>query len=119
MAVRVQIDCVDKDEQLGPYERIRAVGGPNVPGVPPPDASRFGSQLRRRGFAMHDRPRWRLPLAEAVQGVLDGRWQFFIELGVYDTVNVVVATSPAGGRYLKTEVDQDTPDELLFLPQCR
>jgi hypothetical protein len=32
---------------------------------------------------------------------------------------VQVATSPSGRRYLKTEVDPDTPDELLFLPQCR
>ena len=119
MAGRLQIDCVDKDGRLGPYERIRAVGGPNVPGVTPPDTSRLGSALRRRGFALRDGPRWRLPLDDAVQGVLDGRWDFFIQLGVYDTVNVVVATSPSGGKYLKTEVDQDTPDELLFLPQCR
>ena len=119
MAARLQIDCVDKDERSGPYERIRAVGGPNLPGVPPPDASRLGSELRRRGFALSERPRWQLPLDDAVQGVLDGRWDFFIQLGVYDTVSVVVATSPSGGRYLKTEVDQDTPDELLFLPQCR
>lgn len=119
MAARLQIDCVLKDERLGPYERIRAVGGPNVPGVTPPDASRLGSALRRRGVALSDGPRWRLPLDDAVQGVLDGRWDFFIEVGVYDTVNVVVATSPSGRRYLKTEMDQDTPDELLFLPQCR
>jgi hypothetical protein len=119
VAARLQIDCVEKDERLGPYERIRAVGGPNVPGVTPPDASRLGSELRRRGFALSVEPRWRLPLDDAVQGVLDGKWDFFIQLGVYDTVNVVVATSPSGGQYLKTEVDQDTPDELLFLPQCR
>jgi hypothetical protein len=30
-----------------------------------------------------------------------------------------VATSPAGRFYLKTETDQDTPDELLFLQRCR
>jgi hypothetical protein len=60
-----------------------------------------------------------LSLEDAIQGVLDGRWNFFIQLGVYDTVNVEVATSPSGRYYLRTEVDQDTPDELLFLPQCR
>jgi len=27
-------------------------------------------------------------------------------------------TSPAGRFYLKTEVDQETPDELLFLRRC-
>jgi Protein of unknown function (DUF3892) len=116
---RLQIDCVDKDDQLGPYERVRRVGGPNLPGVTPPDASRITSQLRSRGLAISDGPRWMLPLEDAIQGVLDGRWNFFIQLGVYDTVNVEVATSPSGRFYLRTEVDQDTPDELLFLPQCR
>ena len=39
--------------------------------------------------------------------------------GPYGTVDVQVATSPSGLLYLRTEADQDTPDELLFLPQCR
>jgi len=56
---------------------------------------------------------------EAITGILGGRWSFYIQLGVYDVVNVQVATSPEGRFYLKTEADQDTPDELLFLPQCR
>jgi hypothetical protein len=30
-----------------------------------------------------------------------------------------VATSPTGRAYLKTEADQDTPDEWLFLARCR
>jgi hypothetical protein len=34
-------------------------------------------------------------------------------------VDVQVATSPAGRLYLKTEADQGTPEELLFLSQCR
>lgn len=119
MAERLQIDCVDKDHRLGPYERVRGVGGPNLPGVSPPDASRFVSELQRRGVAIRDRPRWTLPLDDAIQGVLDGRWSFFIQRDVYETVNVEVATSPSGRLYLRTEVDQDTPDELLFLPQCR
>jgi len=60
-----------------------------------------------------------LTLDDAIQGVLNGTWSFFIELGGYDLVDVEVATSPSGHLYLKTEVDQDTPDELLFLPECR
>jgi hypothetical protein len=115
--IRLLIDCVDKDDRLGPYERVRGVGGPNLPGVAPPDASRFVSALQRRGVTIRDRPRWRLPLDDAIKGVLEGRWSFFVQ-GVYDAVNVQVATSPAGRLYLRTEVDQDTPDELLFLPQC-
>ena len=120
MSTRLEIDCVDRDdEERSPYERVRRVGGPNLPGVSPPDGSRLVSELQRRGVAINDRPRWALPQNEAIQGVLDGKWSFFIQLGVYDTVNVEVATSPAGRLYLKTEADQDTPDELLFLPKCR
>jgi hypothetical protein len=119
VSARLQIDCVDKDDQLSPYERVRRVGGPNLPSVSPPDASRFVSELQRRGVTIRDRPRWTLPLDEAIQGVLDGKWSFFIQLGIYDIVNIEVATSPSGRLYLKTEADQDTPDELLFLPKCR
>jgi len=119
VTTRLQIDCVDKDDRLNPYERVRRVGGPNLPGVSPPDASRFISALQSRGVAIRDSPRWTLPLDEAIQGVLDGTWSFFIQLGIYDMVNVEVAASPSGHRYLKTEADQDTPEELLFLPKCR
>ena len=118
MSSRLQIDCVNKDNRLNPYARIRRIGGPNLPGVPPPDGSRVVAELRRRGLAVSERPRWSLPLDDAIEGVLNGTWSFFIELG-YDLVDVEVATSPSGQPYLKTEVDHDTPDELLFLPECR
>jgi hypothetical protein len=116
---RLQIDCVNKDNRLNPYARIRRIGGPNLPGVSPPDESKVVAALRRRGLAVIERPRWNLPLEDAIQGVLDGTWSFFIELGGYDLVDVEVATSPSGHLYLRTSVDQDTPDELLFLPDCR
>jgi hypothetical protein len=119
MSSRLQIDCVSKDHRLNPYARIRRIGGPNLPGVSPPDASRLLARLRSRGLTVIERPRWNLPLEEAIEGVLDGTWSFFIELGVYDLVDVEVATSPSGQLYLKTAVDPDTPDELLFLPECR
>jgi hypothetical protein len=119
VATRVQIDCINKDERLNPYERIRSVGGPNLPGTLAPDASKFVAELRKRGLAVVPRRRWNLPVDEAIRGVLDGKWNFFIELGMYDIVNVEVARSPSGYLYLKTEVDADTPDQLLFLPDCR
>jgi hypothetical protein len=115
---RLQIDCVTKDEQLDTYQRIVRVGGPNLPGIAPPDASRVVAELRRRGLGVTERPRWTLSTDEAIEGILAGKWSFFIQRGFYDAVNVQLATSPAGRFYLKTETDPDTPDELLFLPQC-
>jgi len=119
VTARLQIDCVTIDEKMDVYQRIVRVGGPNLPGVPPPDTSRVVAELRRRGLSVTERPRWTLSTDEAITGILGERWSFYIQLGVYDVVNVQVATSPQGRFYLKTEADQDTPDELLFLPQCR
>jgi hypothetical protein len=119
MTPRMQIDCVTKDDTPDAYQRIVRVGGPNLPGVPPPDTSRLVAELRRRGLAVAERPRWTLSTGEAIEGILGGKWSFYIQLGIYDVVNVQVATSPAGRLYLKTEADRDTPDELLFLPRCR
>jgi len=75
--------------------------------------------LRERRTVTAQKRRWNLAVDEAIAGVLEGKWTFFIELGVYDTVNVEVATSPSGHQYLKSEVDPDTPDQLLALPECR
>jgi hypothetical protein len=119
VATRIQIDCINKDDRLNPYERIRSIGGPNLPGIRPPDASKFVAELRRRGLPVVPKRRWKLPVNEAIQGVVDGKWNFFIELGMYDVVNVEVARSPSGCLYLKTEVDDATPDQLLNLPECR
>jgi hypothetical protein len=119
VTARLQIDCVTKDDTLDAYQRIVRVGGPNLPGVPPPDTSRLVAELRRRGLAVSEKPRWTLSTGEVIEGILGGTWSFYIQLGAYDVVNVEVATSPAGRLYLKTEADRDTPDELLFLPQCR
>ena len=119
MSASFLIDCVTKDDRLNPYERIRRIGGPNMPDVPAPDASRVLAGLRRRGFVISERTRWSLPLFDAVQGILDGEWNFYIYFGAHqEIVGVEVAKSPAGCLYLKTEIDSDTPDELLFLPEC-
>ena len=120
MTSALLIDCVSKDDRLNPYERIQRLGGPNLPDVPAPDASRFVAGLRSRGLAVVERPRWSLTLGDAIEGVLKGEWTFYIYFGAHqEIVNVEVARSPSGCLYLKTELDPDTPDELLFLPECR
>jgi hypothetical protein len=75
--------------------------------------------LRKREMVTAQKRGWNLAFDEAIAGVLEGKWTFFIELGVYDTVTVEVATSPSGHQYLKSEVDPDTPDQPLALPECR
>jgi hypothetical protein len=119
MPARLQIDCVTIDETMDPYRRIVGVGGPNLPGIPPPDTSRILAELRRRGLLRVESPRWTLSADEAIEGVRGGKWSFYIHLGAYDVVDVEVATSPAGRFYLKTAVDRDTPEELMFLARCR
>jgi hypothetical protein len=119
MPALMQIDCVSKDDRLNPYERIRRVGGFNSPDVEAPDASRLITNLRKRGVPIKTRQRWSLPLDEAIRGVLDRKWDFYVQCGPHEMVAVEVARSPTGQLYLKTEVDADTPDQLLFLPECR
>ena len=89
------IDCVSKDDRLNPYERIQRIGGPNMPDVPTPDASKFLVGLRRRGFVTSERTRWSLPLVDAIQGILDGEWDFYIYFGAHqEIVSVEVARLP-------------------------
>ena len=114
------IDCVTLDVKVGDaYHRVVRVGGPNLPGVPPPDSSRIAAELRRRGVAIFEPTRWTLSADEAIEGIRSGKWNFRVQVGVHHAMNVLVATSPAGRLYLKTEADEDVPHELLCLPQCR
>lgn len=91
----VRIQCINKTDRGSAHERIRAIGGLNPDGT-----------------------RWRLNLDDAIQGVESGKWKFYVERPVGDRVWVVVATSAAGHKYLKTTADGDQPNNLLSLPEC-
>jgi hypothetical protein len=93
--MRVEIECINKDDRLNPYERIRFVGGVNGDGS-----------------------RWKLSQPEAVRGADDGTYDFFVERPQGDVVEVIVAVSASGNRYLKTQADGDAPNNLLSLPEC-
>lgn len=95
MALSVQISCINKSDRYNPHERIKAIGGVNPNGT-----------------------RWRLTLAEAISGIENGEYAFYVERPSGDRVAVIVAVSAAGYKYLKTVADGDEPNNLLALPEC-
>src|SRR5258707_575700 len=94
MASRHQVSCVNKTDRYNPHERISHIGGFN-----------------------NDNTRWRLTEQEAIIGIENGTWQFYVHKGTH-TVDVLIAVSRYGNKYLKTEADGDQPDNLLSLPEC-
>jgi hypothetical protein len=94
MAALVRVECVNKNPRNDPYRHITHIGGINSDGT-----------------------RWKLPEEDAIQGIRDDKWQFYVSVGGH-TVNVVIARAPSGRDYLRTNADHYKPDNLLALPEC-
>ncbi|MNI81932.1 hypothetical protein D3C73_1385890 [compost metagenome] len=94
MASRHEVLCVNKSDRYNPHERIRSIGGKNSDGS-----------------------RWKLSQEDAIQGIENGKWLFYVSKGGR-TVNVIVTVSRYGNKYLKTEADGESPDNLLSLSEC-
>ncbi len=95
MATQHEILCINKSDRMNPHERITHIGGRNGDGTS-----------------------WKLTQGDAIAGIEQGKWTFFVHRGGR-TVNVIVSTSAYGHKYLKTENDGVQPDNLLSLPECR
>lgn len=92
-AQTAQIGCVHKRDRPNPWERITHVGGTAGGG-------------------------WRITQEDAIQKIERGEWQFYVAVGVGKSVWVEVAVSRFGNKYLRTEGDDDTRNNLLSLPEC-
>lgn len=95
MAQEVRVECKNKSDRYNPHERITNVGGLNSDGT-----------------------RWKLPERDAIEGILAGKWEFYVERPRGHRVKVIIARSAYCNQYLKTEADGEQPDNLLALPEC-
>ena len=91
--MRVQIQCINKSNRFSPHERILYIGGLNPNGT-----------------------RWKIPLGRAIQGIEQGKWQFYVRVGLV-SIDVMIATHN-GYKYIKTVNDAIEPNNLLSLPEC-
>lgn len=86
-----QIKCIKKPPRDESYHRITHIGG------------------------YTDR-QWKITTDAAI-GIIERReWEYFTLVGGHRR-KVIIAVR-LGRKYLKTEADRDTPDNLLSLPEC-
>jgi hypothetical protein len=94
MASRHQVSCISKLNRLSTHERITRIGGRNTDGSA-----------------------WGLSQQEAISGIENGTWQFYVRQNGLAT-NVIVSISRLGHKYLTTERDGESQNNLLSLPEC-
>jgi hypothetical protein len=90
-----EIKCINKSDRMNPHERIVSIGGVN------PDGSM-----------------WKLAQEQAIAGIEQGKWTFFVKVQ-NQIVTVVIAVSRFGNKYLKTVADGEHPNNLLSLYECQ
>jgi hypothetical protein len=95
MASRHQVSCINKTDRFNPHERVRSIGGRNGDGTS-----------------------WKLNEEDAITGIESGKWSFYVSQQGR-TVDVIVAMSAYGHKYLKTVADGQQPDNLLSLRECQ
>lgn len=93
MAIRVS--CINKTNRLSAHERIHSIGGRNADGS-----------------------NWKLSQQQAIADIESGRRSFYVERPAGHRVNLKVAVSRFGNKYLKTTADGEQPDNLLALTEC-
>ena len=95
MATQYEVDCMRKTNGTAAHDVISHIGGPNN-----------GSGLR-----------WIERVAKAIEMIEQGQWQLWVRVNG-QAVWVVVATSAGGHKYLRTQADATTVNNLLSLKSC-
>ena len=91
--MRIEVGCINKTDRYNAHERIKAIGG--------------GSGSTR----------WKHTQEMAIQFIESGTFTYFVNQGGHE-VDLIIARSPHGHKYLKTVADGEHPNNLLSLPEC-
>jgi hypothetical protein len=96
MVYRSQIICVNKQPRNDIYSRITHIGIPSL------------------GYSVS-----KIPIDVAISNIEQSVQQYYVKHPVWGhEVDVIVATSRYGNKYLKTVADGDEPNNLLELNEC-
>ena len=96
-----EVKCINKSDRYNPWERITHIGGIN-----------------------HDGTRWRITQREAIDGIESGKWRLYVKSRssafAQDERRVwlEVEVSRFGNKYITTEADGESQNNLLSLAEC-
>lgn len=90
MATRLEVKCINKTDRYSAHERIKAIGA--------------GGE-------------WKHTQEQAITWIENGTFAYYVNKGGHQ-VDVIVAKSQYGHKYLKTTADGEHPNNLLSLPEC-
>jgi len=93
MVQSVQVLFATKDHRLNPYRSVTHVGGRN-----------------------EDGSTWRLPIADAINGIRERRWEFYVVGPDGERAWLHVTVSRDGHEYLKALDEREIPAMLIALP---
>ena len=95
MAYRLQVSCIVPSNGTGSSLFLEAIGG----------ETKDGSW-------------WLVSQPEAIKGIENARWSFYVFDDSGAERDLVVAKNDDGKRYLKVEGDGERPEQLLKLKGC-
>lgn len=94
MPQELKVTCINKSNRTDVHEKIISIGG-----VHP------------------DNTRWKQSQESAIRNIEDSKYSFYV-ISNGKRTNVIVAISAYGHKYLKTQADSTTSNNLLSLPEC-